>query len=145
MTTLVIYDSVHGNTEKIARAIGDAIGTDAKVLRVSEMSQDTPSSTGLLIIGSPTHGGRPTPDIQSFLDRMPVQGVRVAVFDTRFEGRMIRLFGYAAPRMADGLKAKGANIVAPPEGFIVKGTKGPLKEGEIERAAAWTKKIVWVP
>ena len=25
MKTLVVYDSVHGNTEKIAKAIGDAI------------------------------------------------------------------------------------------------------------------------
>jgi len=30
----------------------------------------------------------------------------------------------------------------PPEGFIVKGTEGPLEEGELERAAKWSKLVV---
>jgi len=145
MTTLVIYDSVHGNTEKIARAIGNTLGGDAKVVRVSEVGQLTADALDLLLVGSPTHGGRPTPEIQALLDRMPVKGVKVAVFDTRFETRVVRLFGYAAPRMADGLKANGANVIVPPEGFIVKGKRGPLKEGELERAAAWANKILQVP
>jgi len=29
----------------------------------------------------------------------------------------------------------------PPEGFFVNGTEGPMKEGELERAAEWTKQI----
>jgi hypothetical protein len=32
--------------------------------------------------------------------------------------------------------------VAPPEGFIVKGREGPLKDGELERAAGWAKGIL---
>jgi hypothetical protein len=31
--------------------------------------------------------------------------------------------------------------VANPEGFFVKGTKGPLKDGEQERAASWAKGV----
>ncbi len=53
-----------------------------------------------------------------------------------------RLFGYAAGRIADSLKAKGGNLAPPPEGFIVKGNEGPLKEGELERAAGWAKGIL---
>lgn len=34
MKALVVYDSVYGNTEKIAKAIGGAIIGDVKVLRV---------------------------------------------------------------------------------------------------------------
>jgi hypothetical protein len=32
--------------------------------------------------------------------------------------------------------------LAPPEGFFVLGTKGPLLEGEIERAVIWAEGIV---
>ena len=38
MRTWVVYDSVHGNTEKIAQAIGAAIGDDVPVVRVGEAS-----------------------------------------------------------------------------------------------------------
>ena len=37
MRTLVIYDSVYGNTEIIARAIGDALPGEVQVLRVGQV------------------------------------------------------------------------------------------------------------
>jgi len=30
----------------------------------------------------------------------------------------------------------------PPEPFFVEGTEGPLKEGELQRAAGWAEEIV---
>jgi len=50
-------------------------------------------------------------------------------------------FGYDAPRIARSLERSGGNLLAPPEGFVVLGMKGPLKEGELERAAGWAKGI----
>jgi hypothetical protein len=38
MKTLIVYDSVYGNTEKIAKATVNAITGEAKVLRVSEVN-----------------------------------------------------------------------------------------------------------
>ena len=35
----------------------------------------------------------------------------------------------------------GGKLAAPPEGFIVLGTQGPLLDGELERAAKWAKDI----
>ena len=145
MKTLVVYDSVHGNTEKIARAIGDAITGEVKVLRVGEVSSSELETFDLLIVGSPTHGGRPTQAIRDFLNEAPVsaiEGTNVAAFDTRVTSRLARIFGYAAGRIAGSLKRKGGALIASPEGFFVKGTEGPLKEGEIERAAGWAKEIV---
>jgi flavodoxin I len=49
---------------------------------------------------------------------------------------------YAAGKIADSLKKKGATLMASPEGFFVKGKEGPLKEGELERAAGWAKGIL---
>ena len=144
MKALIVYDSIYGNTEKIARAIGGAIIGEVKVLRVDEVNPSELESIDLLIVGSPTQGGRPTPAIQGFLDRVsgPIRGINVAAFDTRLSTRWVGIFGYAVGKIADNLKGKGGILVASPEGFFVKGTKGPLKEGELERAASWTKIIL---
>jgi flavodoxin I len=146
MKALIVYDSVYGNTEKIARAIAEAItpSGEVKVLRAGEANPSELASIGLLIVGSPTHGGRPTPPIQDFLNKVPKlsQGANVAAFDTRSTTKLARVFGYAAGRIARNLKRKGGILIASPEGFFVTGTKGPLKEGELERAAGWAKGIL---
>jgi flavodoxin len=145
MKTVIVYDSTYGNTEKIASAIGNAIAVEAKVLRVSAVNPSELQSIGLLIIGSPTQGGRPTPAIQDFLSKIPepaIKSINIAVFDTRLPTKLVGIFGYAAARIADSLRKKGAALLAPPEGFFVKGKLGPLKEGELERAASWAKGII---
>ncbi len=139
MKTLIVYDSVHGNTQKVAQAIGDVIIGEVNVRRLGEVTTGDLKSIDLLIIGSPTHGGRPTPAIQGFLDGMPgpVSTVRVAAFDTRMAAGWVKVFGFAAPRIASALRSKGWSVEAPVEGFFVKGRGGPLKDGELQRAAAW--------
>ena len=51
-------------------------------------------------------------------------------------------FGFAAKKMKKVLNKQGREIVVEPEGFLVDGIKGPLLEGEEERAAKWGKSIV---
>ena len=142
MKALIVYDSVYGNTEKIARAIAEAItpSGEVKVLGVGEANPSELASTDLLIVGSPTHAGRPTPAVQALLNKVPkLQGINVAAFDTRITTKLVRVFGYAAGRIAGNLKRKGGTLIASPVGFFVTGGKGPLKEGELERAAGWAK------
>jgi flavodoxin I len=146
MKALVVYDSVYGNTEKIARAIGEAIAPsgEVKVLRAGEANPSELASIDLLIVGSPTHGGRPTPAVQDLLNKATqpsLKGIKVAAFDTRSQAKLAKVFGNAAGRIAGQLTKKGGVLIGPAEGFIVAGTKGPLKEGEPERAAAWAKRI----
>jgi len=144
MKVLIVYDSVYGNTEKIAKAIGGSITGDVKVFRVGEANPSEIKTIDLFIIGSPTQGGRPTPAIQDFLNKIPepsLQGINIAVFDTRMSTKFVGIFGYAAGRIASSLKGKGSTLAVPTEGFFIKGTQGPLKEGELERAAAWAKGI----
>ncbi len=145
MKTLIVYDSVYGNTEKIARAIAEAItpSGEVKVLRAGEANPSELESIDLLIVGSPTHGGRPTPAVQNLLNKVSkLQGINVAAFDTRIPTKLVRVFGYAAGRIANNLKKKGSTLIASPEGFFVTGGQGPLKEGELERAADWAKGIL---
>jgi flavodoxin len=152
MKTLIVYDSMYGNTEKIARAIGEAITGEVRVLRASEASLSDVKSLDLLIVGSPTQGFRATKPVQVFIEEVPkgtLRGMKVAAFDTRMPEKdvgkglrfIMRVGGYAAPRIADALKKKGGNLVKSPEGFLVKDKEGPLLEGELERAAIWAKGV----
>jgi flavodoxin len=139
---LVVYDSAYGNTEKIAQAIGEALG--GEVLRADAVKASQLEGLDLLVAGSPTYGGQPTNPMKAFLERVPdaaLQGVRVAAFDTRMTSRLLRLIGFAAGKIASNLEKKGGTLVGSAEGFFVLGGEGPLKEGEAERAAAWAKDI----
>jgi len=147
MKALIVYDSVYGSTEKIARAIAEAITSSAevKVARAGEATTEELASADILIVGSPTHGGRPMAAIRDLLNEVPklsLQGTNVASFDTRLSTKLVGVFGYAAGRIAGNLKRKGGSLIASPEGFLVTGSKGPLKEGELERAAGWAKGII---
>ncbi len=145
MKALIIYDSAYGNTEKVAKATGAAISGDVKVLRPGEVNYSELESIDFLIVGSPTQGGRATPAIRDFLNKVPesaVKGVNVAAFDTRVPMKWVKIFGYAAGKIARSLKRKGGILISSPEGFFVKGTEGPLNEGELERAASWVKELV---
>lgn len=147
---IILYDSQYGNTHKIAKAIAESIS--AKLINVSDAKNDDLKDIGLLVIGSPTQGGRATPTLQEFLNGIPkeiLKNTKVAVFDTRFlESNLnfalkmlVKTIGYAAPKMAAVLESKGGKLILPPEGFIVKSTKGPLAEGELERSRKWLTSI----
>ncbi len=133
MNILVLYDSKYGNTEKIAQAIGETIG--CQVVHIGEVNPGTLKGLDLIIIGSPTHGGFPTEDIHNLSkSNMAFHESFVAAFDTRTKRT---IFGYAAPKIAKNFEKNGGKRLVPPEGFFVLGTKGPLADGELERAVHW--------
>ena len=89
--------------------------------------------------------------VRQWLDTLPagaLQGIKTAAFDTRMSVKdakvwiltiLVKIFGYAAEPMAKKLQAKGGQPTGTPAGFLVKGTEGPLFDGELERAAAWAQ------
>ncbi len=152
MKACVIYDSIYGNTEKIAQAIAQGLTGEIKVLRIGEANPAELVTCNLLIVGSPVHGGRATPELDAFIKQMPansLEGISVAAFDTRFEAEeqgvglriLMGVIRYAAPRIAKALEKKGGILVAEPEGFIVENKEGPLKQGELERATQWATQL----
>jgi flavodoxin len=129
----------------VAQAIGDAIPGEVEVLYVKEANASSLEAYDLLVAGAPTHGAKPSPDMQAFLDQIgarALEGVKVAAFDTRLTIKLITMFGTAAPKIAKALVEKGGTQMGKPAGFFVKGGEGPLKDGEIERAAAWAEGLV---
>ncbi len=154
MKSLVVYDSLYGNTERIAQAIGNALGSpeENSVVQVKNMKTEQLAGIILLVVGSPTQQFKPTAAMSSFLKNIPkngLKGIKVAAFDTRLTMNTIvkspplpffaRIFGYAAERIANQLKKKGGELVLHGEGFYVEEMKGPLVEGELERAEKWAK------
>jgi len=148
MRTLIVFESQWGNTEAVARAVAEALGPETAVERASALAASDLAGVELLVVGSPTQGGRPLAGVTKLLtslDSNALASTRAGAFDTRlpmgergFALRLLmRTIGYAAPKIAKALEAKGAHLTAPPEGFLVEGKEGPLRPGELERAAAW--------
>lgn len=148
-TVLVVYDTSYGNTAVIAKAICSGLGGNAIAREVETLDADSLSGFDTLVVGSPTQGGRPTQSVRSWLDQIPagaLQGSQFAAFDTRLPisglfGTAMRIVGHAAPRIARGLRARGAREIAPAEGFVVINKDGPLAQNEKERAVAWGKSL----
>jgi menaquinone-dependent protoporphyrinogen IX oxidase len=159
MKALVVYDSAFGNTQKVAEAIGAALSS-AEVRHVDQVKPENLHGLECLIVGSPTQKMNFTDGMRNFLDRIPptgLAGVQVAAFDTRISNEDMRalvrssatrlvvkvfLHRFAAGPIAGVLKKKGGIEVMAPEGFFVSDTQGPLKAGELERAAAWAQRLM---
>ncbi len=140
MKTVVLYDSVYGNTKTIAEAVASGLPKGTVLATPKSADGAGLAEAELIVLGSPTQAGRPTPGMQAVLDRLqfaPGKAPEIAVFDTRVAMKFAKLFGYAAPRMATQLEKKGCRVRGEAQGFIVKGREGPLLEGEEQRARAW--------
>ena len=151
MKALVLYDSRYGNTQKVAETVANAIGNGTRSKHVDDADVKDLAALDLLVVGSPTHGGRPSEKTQAFLSSLSgnsLDGVSVAAFDTRIsedQGFFLRIFmkmiQYAAPRIQKKLDKSGGSRAGNPEGFIVEGREGPLADKELERAAKWAKAL----
>lgn len=156
MKALVVAESVFGNTRRIADAIAEGL---AGRMEVTVADPGEAGAVGadvdLVVAGGPTHAfGMTSPRTrQSAVDqhgasRVDAVGLRefiaglavgdgraVATFDTRADRP--RVPGSAARAAHRRLRRLGFRPVAPAESFRVRGTAGPLVDGEVERARTW--------
>lgn len=144
MNSFVIYASHAGNTRKIAEVIADVLTLHgATDLAHAEEVAALPDDLDLLVVGGPTEGHGPTPEIRDLLTRLEgleLAGLRFAAFDTRLKWPKW-LSGSAAGAIADRLRDAGATEVMEPASFIVS-TKPELQPGELERARRWAEALV---
>lgn len=144
MKSLVIYDSFFGNTKLLAETIGKELGSDTKVMHVTDFKKEDMRGVGLLVVGSPILGWRPSENISAFLmsfGKDQLKGIKVATFDTRVKSF---IHGDATKKMSEMLSKLGAEVIVEPNWFIVMGKEGPLADGELERAKEWAQKITTV-
>lgn len=145
MNTLVVYASQYGNTERVAQAIASMLREfgPAQAIRVDSTGPIDLAGVDVLIVASPTQAFRPMPAISAFLAHLSHQApghLSIACFDTRIRMPW-PLNGTAAPEMARQLRRNGFALLLSPEGFFVKGTPGPLADGEVERATRWAESL----
>jgi len=87
MKKLIIYSSTHkGNTERIARAMAEALRAD--LVKVQGLDPGVVDGYDMIGFGSGLYGGRPSPDLAGFIDKLADGGNKkaFAFFTCGFEG-----------------------------------------------------------
>jgi hypothetical protein len=159
-SAVVVYESVFGDAEKIARAIADGLSghLDVEVVAAQEAPTDLGPDVRLLVVGGPNHAmSMPRPGtradavqkygaeiadtstgLHEWLDHAHVGAVSAAAFDTRMDRpRIVTKLDHAARTEEKLLHALGATLAAPAEHFHVVAPTGPLADGEEDRARQW--------
>lgn len=163
MKALVVYESMWGNTRRIAEAVADGLrqSMDVDLVTVDEAPTDPGTDIGLIVAGGPTHAfsmsraatrtdalnrgaseGNPQSGLREWLDKLPVgqHPQRIATFDTRVA--KVRHFpGSAAKAAAKAAHRHGFDRAIHVESFYVDDVEGPLLDGELDRATAWAREI----
>lgn len=159
MRALVVYESMYGNTRRIAEAVAEGLAgrMRADVIEVGSAPAAVGEDVALLVVGGPTHAfamsrattrqsaAQDAPDglvsrgdgIREWLSGLRTGSARLAAaaFDTRVAKP--RLPGSAARGAARRLRRLGVRSAAPAHSFYVIGTRGPLVDGELDRAREW--------
>jgi hypothetical protein len=155
MKAIVVYESHWGNTAAVARAIAEGIGPGARALATDEAIGPALEGVDLLVAGAPVMmlslpsegarerveldhkgpaGDASRPVLRTWLEGLPsAAGVKAAAFDTRMRWTPRGAIGAIESRLRDA----GYHVVAKGRGFVVTGTYGPLRDGELDRARAW--------
>ena len=159
---IVVFESLWGNTEKVARAVADGLAEsmDVEVLDVSTQPSPPSDDVDLLVAGGPTHAfsmtrpgtradarsqgatqGGQGPGLREWLEELPSgrHHQRVATFDTRV-GKVRHLPGSAAKSASKEARRRGYETVTQ-QSFWVRDLAGPLFDGELERATAWGRDL----
>ena len=90
MNTLIIYDSLYGNTKKIAETLAATCRSYGEVrLEAAEGLQGIEfKNADMVFVGGPTHNQNLSPKMKTLLAntaKRSLQGVKAAAFDTRYE------------------------------------------------------------
>jgi hypothetical protein len=172
MDALIVYESMFGNTRRLAEAIADSLetaGVDVTIAPAREAPSDL-SDYRLVVVGAPTHAHslpRPksrteaaqwaadptkeltleaeagSPGVREWLEGVSLVGSpRFAVFSTRVD--IPRIFsGDACTAIAKGLRRRLADVDARAD-FLV-GLDSNLLDGEVDRAREWAGSLTPVP
>lgn len=158
---VVVYESMFGNTEAIARAVAEGLAErlDVEVARAGpDLVVD---DVALVVVGAPTHAfglswpstrrsageqGAPGsvaqgPGLREWLDGWTPgpDPPQVAAFDTRIRKKGVP--GSAARTALRKLHRRGTHLACSALSFWVSGTPGPLLPEETDRAREWGRSL----
>lgn len=171
MHTLVVYESMYGNTHAIATAIAQGMPApgDVRVVHVSDATAELVAWADLVVVGGPTHArGMPTPSSRASAVESAAKpdGWSQVTLDPTTKGSGVRewLDGLGdgsgkraaafdtravGPALITGRASTGIAKRLRDHGFrlvadpasFIVDTHQRLKAGEIERAARWGERL----
>lgn len=164
-SAVVVYESMFGDAEKIARAVAEGMSShfDVEVFAAQDARRALDADVRMLVVGGPNHAmGMPRPatregavkqqgaeiadtttGLHEWLETVTVPGaISAAAFDTRMDHpTFVTRMDHASRTEEKLLHKLGATLAAPAEHFVVVDVKGPLAHGEEERARLWGQAI----
>lgn len=163
---LVVFESMFGNTEQVARVVAEALEEDGWAVTTHRVTD--PGVPGgrldvdLVVVGAPTHafslsrpstradavrqGADPTRaaiGVREWLEEAaPAEGrhVPLVAFDTRVT-KVRRLPMAAGPRALKLARRRGFDTPVDAGAFLVTDTPGPLVGDELARARSWITSV----
>ena len=166
MKAVVVYESMYGNTHRVADAIGRGLATagEVVVVPVAQAGPAVVQDADLVVVGGPTHAHGMTrastrqaavdqakPDysidpsasgrgVREWLQSIPPLAASSAAFDTRAGVAPAVLTGRASKGIAKQLRQHGLGQVTEPESFLVD-KDNRLQPGEEDRAQEWGARL----
>jgi len=165
MKALVVYESMFGNTEKVAASVARGLqleDVDTGLVEVGSAAGELAPDLDLLVVGAPTHAfalSRPSTRADAVRQGADAERARLGLrewlesvrFDTgqapllaAFDTRVTKvrwLPKSAGPSAVHLGRRRGLESVGKPVGFLVDDLRGPLVEGELDRAVGWGRRL----
>jgi flavodoxin-like protein len=171
MRSVVIYESMYGNTHLIAGAIADGLraSSEVAVVPVDGADDDLIAGADLVVVGGPTHvhgmsrestrkaaveaAEKPDSDLELDPDAEgeglrewfdALSGATKGTAAAAFDTRMhgpAAITGRASKGIAKRLRALGFEVVVDPESFLVT-KENHLEDHEIEHAKEWGARLL---
>jgi flavodoxin len=147
MKGIVVFDTSYGNTKTIAETISGALkesGVEVDTFYVKDVKKLSAKDYDFLVLGSPTKFGTMSFAIKFFLGKVKTKewmNKPFAAFGTENPENIENKQGSAAEKIAEKLREKRMNQLVPVLKALVLGWKGPLQEGEIQRARKYAGEL----
>jgi hypothetical protein len=165
LRALVVHESMFGNTAQVAAAVARGLeleDVETTLVEVWAAPVHLPPDLDLLVVGGPTHAfslsrastradavrqgskaEHTDVGIREWLDFVTVDADHaplVATFDTRVS-KVRWLPKAAGPTAAHLARRRGLTPISKPAGFLVEDIRGPLVDGETQRAVEWGRRL----
>ncbi len=138
MKVLIVYDTKHGNTQKVAELIADGLnsveGNETEVVNVKVFDLSKDKTYDLILIGSPNHMGSHVKSIKKFISNLSSTTVKVNSF-AAFDTYIGKDFEKAVKKMEKQLTESFPDSTMALPGLSIKvgGMKGPIVEEDLSK------------
>jgi len=153
---LIIYDSVFGNTEKVATLLAaeiELLGKPSLARTVANVTDEEIKTAEVIVLGSPTRGFVPTDAMKLFLTEkaLLLTNKKVSAFDTRLDpkavqakimGWFVKKPSYANDYFEKEFEHAHAQLVVVPNAFYVRKGKGPLSKETPAQVTSFATNLV---